>query len=146
MAAMAAMTLALVGCGGGRSGPSAPPGRVSRDVHVRMQEWRITLSVRKGLAGRVTFSVHNAGMLEHEFLVVRTQRAASRLPLAGGLVDESAAGVDAGEIDDIAPGHTTEITLTLKPGHYALICNDAGPPAHYRSGMHADFWVTTAAP
>ena len=31
------------------------------------------------------------------------------------------------------------VTLSLTPGHYALICNI---PGHYSSGMHTDFTVS----
>ena len=30
------------------------------------------------------------------------------------------------------------MNLTLKPGHYSLICN---LPGHYRTGQFADFYV-----
>lgn len=107
-----------------------------------MHEWGIALSVRKSPAGRVTFTVHNAGQLDHEFLVIKTTRPADRLPLIGGLVDEPVAGTDVGAIDDIAPGQTKRLTVALNQGHYALICNNPGPPPHYRSGQHTDFWVS----
>lgn len=83
-----------------------------------------------------------AGQLDHEFLVIKTTRPADRLPLIGGLVDEPVAGTDVGAIDDIAPGQTKRLTVALNQGHYALICNNPGPPPHYRSGQHTDFWVS----
>ena len=39
---------------------------------------------------------------------------------------------------DLAAGATKTLTLNLKPGHYALICNIAG---HYMAGMYADLTV-----
>ena len=36
------------------------------------------------------------------------------------------------------PFLTKMLTLTLKPGHYVLICN---LPAHYKAGQHVDFTV-----
>ncbi|MGZ4189647.1 MAG: plastocyanin/azurin family copper-binding protein [Actinomycetota bacterium] len=35
-------------------------------------------------------------------------------------------------------GTSKTLTITLKPGHYALVCN---LPGHYRMGMHQDFVV-----
>jgi uncharacterized cupredoxin-like copper-binding protein len=43
-----------------------------------------------------------------------------------------------GEIGGIASGQTKKLSLTLKPGHYALICN---LPGHYAASQHADLAV-----
>lgn len=136
--------LGLTACGNRRPGPRVPAGPASDHVQVRMHEWGIalSLSVRKAAPGRVSFTVHNAGLVDHELVVIATRRLAGRLPLVGGLVNERAAGTTVGEIDDIAPGQTRRLIVTLHAGHYALICDDPGPPPHYRSGMHADFWVS----
>ena len=40
-----------------------------------------------------------------------------------------------GEIEEIAPGETKSLTLTLQKGHYALVCN---LPGHYKAGMRAN--------
>jgi uncharacterized cupredoxin-like copper-binding protein len=37
------------------------------------------------------------------------------------------------------PTTTKSITIDLKPGHYALVCN---LPGHYGLGMHVDLTVT----
>jgi uncharacterized cupredoxin-like copper-binding protein len=34
------------------------------------------------------------------------------------------------------------LTLDLKPGHYAVVCN---LPGHYAAGMRQDFWATPGA-
>lgn len=141
-AALILGALGLAACAGQRPGPPVPAGPTSDHVRARMYEWGIALSVRKARAGRVTFTVHNSGLVDHELLVIATRRLASRMPLTGGLVNERAAGVMVGEVDDIPPGQTRRLAVTLRAGHYALICDDPGPPPHYRSGMHAAFWVT----
>ncbi len=43
-----------------------------------------------------------------------------------------------GEVEDLGQGDTKKLTLNLKKGHYALICN---LPGHYKGGMYADFTV-----
>jgi uncharacterized cupredoxin-like copper-binding protein len=80
-------------------------------------------------AGKVTFVVRNAGKIEHELVVVR---GAGKLPVSHFKANE--AGRDLGEIEDIEPGKTKRLTLTLKAGKYTLICNVAG---HYMLGMHS---------
>jgi uncharacterized cupredoxin-like copper-binding protein len=86
-------------------------------------------------AGKVTFVVKNAADMEHELVVIKTSRKAAKLPVKGGEASEKGA---VGEVEDIGGGKTKKLTLTLKPGHYALICN---LPGHYQGGMHADFTV-----
>src|SRR5207248_2566243 len=39
------------------------------------------------------------------------------------------------------PGVTKVVTVDMKPGHYALVCNLSG---HYKAGMHQDLWVVPA--
>jgi uncharacterized cupredoxin-like copper-binding protein len=42
------------------------------------------------------------------------------------------------EVEDIAPGTSAPLNLTLDPGSYAVICN---LPGHYANGMHTTFTV-----
>ncbi len=43
-----------------------------------------------------------------------------------------------GEVSDLGPGRDDTLTLNLKPGHYALICN---LPGHDAAGMYTNFQV-----
>jgi uncharacterized cupredoxin-like copper-binding protein len=45
--------------------------------------------------------------------------------------DEDAAGA-LGEVEELDPGKSGDLTLSLKPGKYALACN---VPNHYANGM-----------
>jgi uncharacterized cupredoxin-like copper-binding protein len=112
--------------------PTAPT--PAARIAVRLKEFTITPTPTVGRAGRVTFSVHNAGTMRHEFVVLRTNKAADAL-LKGKEADEAG---NVGEIPDLAPDATKTLRLTLKAGHYALICNLAG---HYVAGQHVDFTV-----
>lgn len=67
--------------------------------------------------------------------MIRTPRRAGALPTADGEASEAGS---VGEVDDLAPGASKDLTLTLPAGHYALICN---VPGHYAGGMHADLTV-----
>ena len=42
------------------------------------------------------------------------------------------------EVENIAPGIGADLTATLEPGTYAVVCN---LPEHYGQGMHADLTV-----
>jgi uncharacterized cupredoxin-like copper-binding protein len=82
----------------------------------------------------VTFNVRNSGTIPHEFVVLRTDSPAGSL-LKGAKADET------GNVDEtgaLAPGSAKTLSLNLKAGHYALICN---LPGHYREGQHVDFSV-----
>jgi uncharacterized cupredoxin-like copper-binding protein len=111
--------------------PLAPLGHTSATT---LKEYTVTPRPSRVAAGRVAFKVRNAGAINHEFVVLRTNKKASDL-LKGNEADETG---NVGEIGDISPGQTKTLSLNLKPGHYALICNLAG---HYKAGQHADLTV-----
>ena len=112
---------------------AAPPAAAHR-IAVGLKEFTVTPSPGAAAAGRVTFAVKNGGSVPHELVVLRTTKPAGSL-LQGARADESG---NVGETGDLAPGAAKTITLKLKAGHYALICN---LPGHYRAGQHVDFTV-----
>jgi plastocyanin len=103
--------------GGGQPGGGAQPGggqAGGSKVAVTEKEWAITVGAVP--SGTVTFSVKNNGAVEHNFVI---KEAGTRL-------------------DGIQPGQTKELTVTLKPGTYTILCDIAG---HEEAGMHATFTV-----
>jgi uncharacterized cupredoxin-like copper-binding protein len=117
------------------AGPSHQAKAIS--VNFRMVEWDILpLTATKTHATRVTFVVRNAGNMTHEFVVLRTAKAAGRLAAPGAKEAPETGAV--GEIGEIKPGAVKRLTLTLKKSHYALICN---LPGHYSLGQFVDFYV-----
>ena len=101
-----------------------------------LTEMKITGSASTVAAGKVTFNVKNAGKVTHEFVVLDTPTPAGKIPTdAKGRADESK---NIGETGDVKVGASKTLTLNLKPGHYALICN---LPGHYTGGMYADLTV-----
>ena len=104
-------------------------------VQIGLTEFNVVPAVQGAPAGKVTFSVTNTGKIEHEFVVVRTARPAGSLTSHGGEASEIG---NVGEIGSVKPGQQKKLTLTLKKGHYSLLCN---LPAHYKSGQFVDFYV-----
>jgi uncharacterized cupredoxin-like copper-binding protein len=99
-------------------------------------------------AGSVTFIITNTSTtMQHELVGFLTKTGAGDYPITSfdgeaNRVDEDKAGVavvDTGAA--LKPGATQMLTVDMKSGHYAMICNLAG---HYAAGMHQDFWVTPA--
>ncbi|MCW3016137.1 MAG: hypothetical protein JWO02_3229 [Solirubrobacterales bacterium] len=139
----------MSGCGSDASSSAAvPPGTSAETgattagstpgtVQVALTEYKIAASAATAPAGRVTFDASNDGVIPHELVVVKTDATAAGL-LKGSKADETG---NVGELDEraLAVKATKTLTLDLKPGHYALICN---LPGHYQGGMHTDFTVT----
>ena len=103
------------------------------------EDYQIQLDKDSAKAGEITFHITNdATDMVHEFVVVKTDIADGDLPLdADGNVDEDQfTPID--EQEDIQPGETRDLVVTLDPGHYVLMCN---LPDHYGKGMHAGFTV-----
>ena len=111
-------------------------GSVAATVAVTVKEFSLKPSTKIVPPGKVTFVVRNAGRVDHELVVLRTNHPAKELDLAStGDVYEVGR---AGRTSPIDAGKTQKLTVTLKVGHYALICN---LPGHYRAGQFADFSV-----
>ena len=106
----------------------------SSSVGITLKEYKVIPSTTSVQAGKVTFKVKNVGVLEHEFVVVKTNVAAGKLP-----VKKNRAVVKAlGRIGPFKKGKGGSVTLTLEPGKYVLLCNVA---SHYQIGQYAAFTV-----
>jgi uncharacterized cupredoxin-like copper-binding protein len=112
--------------------PVAPatPGKIG----VSVKEFSVNPTATQAPAGRVTFNVRNTGTIPHEMVVLRTDKPAGSL-LNGARADEAG---NVGETGDLAPGASKTVSVKLKAGHYALVCN---LPGHYSAGQHIDFTV-----
>ncbi len=107
-------------------------------VAVQVDEFSVFPGTQGAPKGKVRFVVTNIGKIEHEFVVLKTAKPAGNL--LGGDHGPNRAGESGavGEIGGIPSGQSKTLTLTLKPGHYSLICN---LPGHYKTGQFADFYV-----
>jgi uncharacterized cupredoxin-like copper-binding protein len=103
-------------------------------VAVQVDEFSVFPQTQGAPAGRVRFVVTNIGKVEHEFVVIRTNKPAGNL-LKGNEADETGA---VGELDGVKAGNARVLVLRMTRGHYALLCN---LPGHYRTGQFADFYV-----
>jgi uncharacterized cupredoxin-like copper-binding protein len=158
-AAVTAAGALIIGCssagGGSAAATSVPPpvsaaattaaiasaSGSSTTVAATESEFKIDLGSTTAPAGSVTFHIKNGGTTLHEFVVVRTDLSAAKLPLASSApkVDEESDKLQkVDEVENIAAGSTADLKVDLPAGHYVVICD---VPGHYSSGMHADFTV-----
>ena len=118
-------------------------------VNVTEREFNIALDRASAPRGTVIFHVTNVGADTHEFLVIRTDRAPNALPTeANGSYQENGAGTSLlDEIDEVDPGQSKDLTISLDNAKYVLICNmvhvaaDGSQDAHYARGMRTAFRV-----
>ena len=87
-------------------------------------------------AGKVTFTLTNAGKKPHEMVVLKTDEPFDQLVVTGDKVSED---TTQGEIGETAAGAVATVTLDLPAGNYVLVCNIE---KHYAMGMRAAFTVT----
>ncbi len=116
----------------------------SSTIDVGLSTYNITLAKSSASAGEVTFHVHNdATDLTHEFVIFKTDLPQDQLPLTSeGIVDEEGSGLTVvDEVEDIEPGMSADLTVTLEPGNYVLLCNIDSDEMHYQHGMHVAFTV-----
>jgi uncharacterized cupredoxin-like copper-binding protein len=124
------------GCNNSSSASSGPPQQTGSNgpVSVTLSEFKVAATPSSATGPKVTFDVRNAGKAPHEFVVLRTNKSAAQLG-HGARIKETG---HVGELGDLEPGASKTLTVNLKPGHYALVCN---LPGHYMGGMHANFTV-----
>ena len=158
MGMRAAFTVTAEANGGSTSSSSGtasgPPGTVHAtlsDTQGAQGPMTITTDTSTAPAGDITFVVTNAGTIEHEMIVLKTDTPFDQLPVTDSgdppvPVTSGADKVDedtnVGETGDpnLQPGDTRTFTITgMTPGKYVLVCNLAG---HYQMGMRAPFTVS----
>ena len=101
----------------------------------------VTLSSHKVKADAVEFEIKNTSKQSmHEFLITPWKTSLKSLPYddSKGQVREGALPQLAG-VEDMKPGAEATLRLPLKPGRYAVFCNQ---PGHYKLGMVTDFTVS----
>ena len=104
-------------------------------MHASMADTMMGLKMNEKAvkAGEVTFKVTNVSKeTVHEMIVVPAP-ADGALPYdqQEAKFDEDKAGA-LGEVEELEPGKSGELTLNLKPGKYVLSCNVAN---HFANGM-----------
>jgi uncharacterized cupredoxin-like copper-binding protein len=125
--------------------PSAPkkpaPATVTLPNTVTVGEGDMFLhpSATTVAAGRVSFTVSNAGPSPHEFVIVQGDPTGTKGDEAGRVSEAAHIGGPEGpEIGNINSGHTKSLTVNLPPGTYTIMCN---LPGHYMAGMHSTIVV-----
>src|SRR5262245_59585899 len=139
IAASAGLLLLAAACGGGSTGSGWSSGSV------QVTEKDFTVAGPPSIqSGAVTFSIQNDGPSVHEFVIMKTDVATPSLPTTTEdgqkVLDEESSELQAvDEAEDIAPGTTASLPVTLAPGNYIMFCNIAG---HYAQGMISSFSVS----
>jgi len=110
----------------------APAPAAAGKVDVKLGEMFVRPNAQVVRAGKVTFTVANTGKLTHEMIVERT-------PVTLDPSGKANEGHSSGEVPELQPGKSGNVTLQLKPGTYQLFCN---VPGHYAAGQHTNITVT----
>jgi uncharacterized cupredoxin-like copper-binding protein len=113
-----------------------------KGLTITMGDYSFTPSAVTTNAGPVTITTPNDGQVEHELVLLKTDRSPASLPVKGNEVDEEgleAKGVETpGEIEEVGPGQTKTGSFKLTPGSYVMICN---LPGHFQKGMYGSLTV-----
>ncbi|MBI4787284.1 MAG: cupredoxin domain-containing protein [Chloroflexi bacterium] len=102
----------LAACGAPSSGATISDNRFS----ISLKEFGIEPKEIQAKAGPATFVVKNAGAIEHDFMIE---------------------GV--GKIENLLPGETKTLEVTLRPGTNEIVCSLSG---HKEAGMTARLAVS----
>jgi len=106
-----------------------------------VQGMKMTATPDTVKAGVVTFQdINQSKGLVHEMILIRKPADGKQLPYDDKeqkVIEEKIKSL--GEVSELDPGKSGKLTVTLSPGNYLLICNQA---SHYMSGMSTSFTVT----
>ena len=134
--------LAVSACAPSASGTSnATPNNAIIRITDQAMKMKVDYSVAP--AGKITFMVFNQDTVDHEVVILKTDKDPSKLALLAGAskVDEEGVGENVGEVE-VEAGATGAATFELEPGKYVLICNVL---THYMAGMYSAFEVKESA-
>jgi len=109
------------------------PGDV--DVAVRMQDYKVLLSVATAKPGTVRFGIKNEGGMEHSFELIKSDLPFDQLPTADAKAKEDGL---IKQVKSLPVGKVSVVSADLAAGKYVVICNIAG---HYQLGMRAALTV-----
>lgn len=122
----------------------------SATPEVRLTEFRIDAPSTLR-AGETELVVRNSGRIDHDLVIVRTNRAAGDLPIGlNGVAPQLAGKVVFGAPHSghdkhggaprhhYAPGSSKKSAVTLTPGRYVLLCSLSG---HYMQGQRTSLEV-----
>jgi len=138
VAAIAALALlALTACGS--KGTPSQAASDSGKIAVTLSDYSIQPAVTTLPSGEVTFAVENVGATKHEMVVIRSDVPIADMAVENHETNEEAPGMEPiGEVENVEPGASTDLVLTLEPGRYILLCNLT---KHFERGMVTEIKV-----
>jgi hypothetical protein len=140
MTVRSSLCLGFVGVALIAAGCDSKGGGAGDELDVTLHQDGIELSSSDVPPGDLAIIGTNEGSETHEFelFAVPDGVDVGDLPMDGDVAraDENLEVID--EVEDIAPGTSAQLSVSLDPGEYAVICN---LPGHYARGMHATFTV-----
>jgi uncharacterized cupredoxin-like copper-binding protein len=144
MAAFDHRPIALAQPAAGGKPLAAPPAHTGTVIKASVADFSIKLDRSTVPAGKMTFQVANQGPSFHEFVILKTDHPAGKIPMIKQegymrAAEDAKGDVNVAELGGIKVGSSKNLTTSLKPGHYVIVCN---LPMHYKMGMWAAFTVT----
>ncbi len=129
---------------------------LSPKISVQLQEYTMIVHPTTVKAGKVQFTIKNAGTMTHEMVLVRapsvealpTVKVATGERAVGDVDEEAIPESDKPGEAEVKQGKTITKTIELSEGTYVMFCNidttlpDGTVLNHFQRGMHA---VITAA-
>ena len=104
-------------------------------VAVTLSEFKVAPAATTIAPGQITLNITNAGTVQHELLVFRSDLAPTAYPEENGGINEEGPAIEkVSDGDNLDPGTTQTRTVDLTtPGTYLFVCN---LPGHFAAGMY----------
>jgi uncharacterized cupredoxin-like copper-binding protein len=121
--------------------PAATPVVTAAAPMVTLSEWKVVVAGTIK-SGKTDLTIKNAGAIQHELLVFKSDLAPSAYPkdAAGDIIEDGPGVTLLSDGENVDPAGTQARTVDLAAGTYLFVCNI---PGHFKAGM---FTVVTVAP
>lgn len=116
------------------SAGATAPASAAAGQSIVLSEWKVDMPATLK-AGQADFTISNAGTIQHELLVFKSNLDPSAYPKdSAGDIDEEGPGINLiSDGDNLDVGGTQPRSVDLsKPGKYLFVCNI---PGHFQQGM-----------
>jgi uncharacterized cupredoxin-like copper-binding protein len=144
---LSTLSVLLAAVAGAGVAPAAPAAAKPTVVTIHTNEFAFS-APKTVAAGTITFHMVNDGKQIHHVAIVKLLHGRTAADYMAALKNPGpppAWAVDVGGPNAAVPGGSSDATITLEPGRYALVCfipSPGDPAPHLMKGMVADLTVT----
>ena len=136
LSAITGLALLTGAAGCGPSAAAATPGKAPASTAITLTNFKVSGVPETFPAGKLTATVTNRGVGEHELLVFKSDLDPAQYPVdaTGRVIEADPRITKVSDAENIKAGASQQRSIDLSaPGKYVFFCN---LPSHFKAGMY----------